>query len=96
MDGILIIGLLLLGGFAIAAANKKNVAGLEDSPVSAENIRKGVQRGWYNAVLVRVNNMPCVRLSGRTANGKDYTDVFPITQEDFDALQREGYLIVGS
>ena len=65
--------------------------GMEDDPVSIENIRRGVANGWYACVLTRVNNTPAVRLSGRTADGKTYTDVFAVTEEDWQTLKKEGY-----
>lgn len=67
------------------------IEGLEDDPVSIDNIRMGVQRGWYTCVLTRVNGIPAVRLSGRTADGKTYTDVFAVTEEDWQTLKKEGY-----
>ena len=58
MDGLIVIGILLLGGIAMAAAKKKNANGtglITDQPVTIDNIRKGVERGWYNALLCRVD-----------------------------------------
>ena len=96
MDGIVIIGIVAVVALLAAAARPSEAAvfGMEDKPVDAAQIRRGVQNGWYEAVLVRVDGKPAVRLSGRLANGSDFTDVFPITQDDFDSLQAEGYLIV--
>ena len=94
MDSWIIFGLLVLGGFAIAASAKRNsVDGMEDTPVSIENIRKGVARGWYSATLCRVDGMPAVRLVGRTTDIEPYTDVFPITEEDWQTLKNEGYSV---
>ena len=94
MDGIIVIGILVLGGLAIAAAQKHDsVDGMEDTPVSADNIRKGVSRGWYTAALTRVAGKPAIRLRGTSKDGVQIVDTFPISQEDFDALQNEGYLI---
>ena len=96
-QGLIIFGAFVAVAFVAAAAKHRNdepeIYGMEDTPVSIDNIRKGVARGWYTAVLVRVNGKPAVRLSGIAGDGKPYTDVFPITQEDFDTLQAEGYLI---
>lgn len=95
MDGLFVIGVLVLGGMLIAAAGRADAtAGMDDRPVDINQIRKGVQRGWYEAALTRVHNRPAIRLSGKLANGETYQDVFSITQEDFDTLQSEGYLIV--
>ena len=71
-----------------------SVYGMEDNPVSIENIRSGVANGWYTCVLTRVNNIPAVRLSRRTTDGKIYTDVFTVTKEDWNALKNEGYKVV--
>lgn len=64
---------------------------MEDTPVSAENIRKGVARGWYNAVLVRVKGQPAVYLFGKDTNGAEYGDTFPISEEEWQQLKSEGY-----
>lgn len=95
MDGLFIIGVLVLGGVLIAAAGHADAtAGMDDRPVDINQVRKGVARGWYEAALTRVHGKPAIRLSGKLANGETYQDVFPITQDDFDQLQSEGYLIV--
>ena len=90
MDGLVVISLLVLSGLLMAARNR-SVDGMEDDPVSIENIRRGVANGWYTCVLTRVNNIPAVRLSGRTADGKNYMDVFAVTEEDWKTLKKEGY-----
>ena len=64
---------------------------MEDDPISIENIRRGVTNRWYTCVLTRVDGIPSVRLSGRTADGNTYTDVFAITEEDWQTLKKEGY-----
>ncbi len=93
MDGIIIISALAAVAILCAASKKSNSAanGMEDTPVSIDNIRKGVQRGWYACVLVRIDGVPAVRLTGKTADGKTYSDVYPITQADWDTLKAEGY-----
>lgn len=92
MDGLVVISLLVLGGLLIAARNR-SVDGMDDDPVSIENIRRGVKNGWYTCLLTRVNGIPAVRLSGRTADGKTYTDVFAVTEEDWQTLKKEGYAV---
>ena len=37
-----------------------SVYGMEDDPVSIENIRRGVANGWNTCVLTRINNIPAV------------------------------------
>ena len=94
--GVILIGVLAAVAF-VAVVNKpkeSEILGMEDQPVSIDNIRKGVARGWYQAMLTRVDGKPAIRLTGKSTNGGTYTDVFRISQEDFDTLQAEGYLIV--
>lgn len=90
MDGIIIFGLLLLGG-ALIARSAKATAGMDDTPVSIDNIRKGVARGWYSCVLTRVDGKPAVRLIGTTTDGEATADVYPITENDWQTLKAEGY-----
>ena len=95
-DG-LVIGAIILGIAFAAIAGRKSQAsmnGMEDTPVSIDNIRKGVANGWYTALLTTVDGIPAVRLSGKTAAGKDFTDVYPIRPEDWQTLKSEGYQVV--
>lgn len=89
MNELILIGILILGGIAMAKA--KGASGMSDKPVSIENIRRGVAQGWYTAQLTRVSGQPAIILSGRTADGKSFSDVYPISQADWDALKAEGY-----
>ena len=94
MDGLIVIGILLLGGIAMAAAKKKNANGtglITDQPVTIDNIRKGVERGWYNALLCRVDGQPAIYLYGIDANGNNYGDTYPISEADWQTLKAEGY-----
>ena len=91
MDGLVIISILVLGGLIVMKLQPSDVRGLEDKPVSIENIRRGVANGWYTAVLVVADGTPAVRLSGRLANGKPYTDIYPVTESDWQTLKNEGY-----
>lgn len=89
---------LLLGGLLWAKAHGKPASGvgtMQDSPVSLENIRKGVARGWYNAALCTINGKPAVKLSG-TANGKPYSDYYPVTQATWNALKNDGVKSIGA
>ena len=77
------------------AKKHDSVNGMEDTPVSIENIRRGVAEGWYTCVLTRVNGMPAVKLTGRTVvGGKQYTDVYPISETDWQTLRAEGYTVI--
>ena len=92
MDGLVILAILLLGGFAIAAAKKHDgVEGMQDTPVTIDNVRKGVSRGWYKATLKRVDGKPAIYLYGIAANGEQYGDTFPISEADWQTLKDEGY-----
>lgn len=96
MDGIVIIGMFVAAALVAAAAkpSQSKILGMEDTPVSIENIRRGIANGLYDCVLIRVDGKPAVRLSGKTTSGQYFSDVYPITQSDFDTLQNEGYLVV--
>lgn len=95
MDGLIVISILVLGGFLIAAAGKKaeQTSGMNDEVVSIDNIRKGVERGWYKATLVRVNGKTGIYLYGLAANGTRYGDVFPLSEADWQTLKNEGYAV---
>ena len=96
MDGIIVIGILLAGGFIISALNKKQgTSGMNDAPVSLENIRKGVSRGWYKAILCRVDGQPAIYLYGLDANGNNYGDTYPISENDWQILKGEGLEVKG-
>ena len=87
----------LLGGLLWAKAHGKPASGvgtMQDSPVSLENIRKGVARGWYKAQLCTIDGKPAVKLSG-TANGKPYSDYYPVTQATWNTLKNDGVKSIG-
>lgn len=96
MDGLIITAIILGVTFAAIAGRKRNddISGMEEDPVSIENIRRVVANGWYTCVLTRVNGSAAVRLSGKVVNGKQFTDVYPITEEDWKTLKAEGYDVV--
>lgn len=89
--------LLIIGGIVLAVAfihsAARGTSGMEDTPVSIENIRKGVERGWYKAVLCRVNGKPAVFLYGKDADGENYGDYYPISETDWQILKSEGYKV---
>ena len=94
MNELILIGIIVLGGVAIAAAKKRDsVNGMNDTPVSLDNIRKGVERGWYRAVLMRVNGQPAIYLYGKDANGNTYGDTYPISEADWQTLKNDGYTV---
>ena len=78
------IGLLFI-------ANKQNGVGKMDDPaVALDNLKRGIANGWYQAQLTMVNGQPAVRLSGKLINGKQYSDVYPITSEVAAELKQMG------
>lgn len=89
----------LIAGSALALLllNSKKAQGtgaMTDSPVSLDNIRKGVARGWYQAELTMVDGQRAVRLSGKQTDGTYTTDVYPVTDEVWNALLQDGIQIV--
>lgn len=78
------IGLLFI-------ANKQNGVGrMSDAPVALDNLKRGIANGWYQAQLTTVDGKPAVRLSGKLTNGKQYSDVYPITPEVAAELKQMG------
>jgi hypothetical protein len=92
-DSIFLIGLAVVGVLICAAQKQRAIDGMEDTPVAASQIRRGVKNGWYTCTLLVVQDTPAVRLSGKTADGKDYSDIYPVTPEDWSALKAEGYKV---
>ena len=95
MNGIVIIGALAAMALICAAAKEKKMPmGLYRYDVDAEDIREGVQNGWYTCQLTTKNGDPAVILSGKMTNGEDYRGVFTISERDWNALKHEGYEVV--
>lgn len=92
MNELVLIGILLLGG-ALIARSAKATAGMDDTPVSLDNIRKGVERGWYKARLTRVNGQPAIYLYGLNTAGQEYGDTYPLSENDWQTLKKEGYSV---
>ena len=90
MNELVIIGILLLGGLLIRQA-AKSTSGMNDKAVSLDNIRKGVERGWYKARLTRVNGQPAIYLYGLNTAGNEYGDTYPISENDWQTLKNDGY-----
>lgn len=88
-------GLLIIGGIVLAVAFIRSAthgtSGMNDAPVSIDNIRRGVQNGWYKAVLVRANGQPAIYLYGKNTAGKDTAGTYPISENDWQTLKNEGY-----
>lgn len=73
-----------------SSGKKSGTSGMQDAPVMLENIRRGVKNGWYTAMLTKVDGQYAVRLSGRTQDGNTYTDVYPVSEEDYYTLLNDG------
>lgn len=78
------IGLLLIDN------KQRGVGSMSDAPVALENLKSGIANGWYTAQLTMVNGQQAVRLSGKLTNGKQYSDVYPITPEVAAELKQMG------
>lgn len=89
MDGLIITGIIALTLLCIASRNNKTA----DYDIDAEDVREGVENGWYNATLVIKSDQPGVKLSGKLTNGKDFTGVYTISERDWTKLKNEGYRV---
>lgn len=87
MDSVIIFGALVAGVLLWSATLKNiDVCGMDDSPVSLDNVRRGIAQGWYAAVLTKVGGRSAIRLTGLTADGDSFSDVYPISDEDYYTL----------
>lgn len=93
MDGLVVISILVLGGLLMAAAKTKGTGAMSDNSVTLANIRRGVANGWHTAQLTRVNGQPAIRLSGTTTNDEQFVDVYPISENDWQTLKKDGYAV---
>lgn len=63
---------------------------MSDQAPTLENLKRGIANGWYQVQLTIVNGQQAVRLSGKLTNGREYSDVYPVTQEVAAELKRMG------
>ena len=77
-------------GLLMIANKQRGVGSMSDAPVALENLKRGIANGWYTAQLTMVNGQQAVRLSGKLTNGKQYSDVYPITPEVAAELKQMG------
>ena len=77
-------------GLLFIANKQKSVGKMDDPAVALDNLKRGIANGWYQAQLTMVNGQPAVRLSGKLINGKQYSDVYPITSEVAAELKQMG------
>ena len=78
------IGLLLI------ANKQRGVGSMDDAPVALENLKRGIANGWYLAQLTMVNGQQAVHLSGKLINGREYSDIYPVTPEVAAELKQMG------
>ena len=81
---VVAIGLIKL------ANQQSSVGAMDDAPVALENLKRGIANGWYKAQLTIVNGQQAVHLSGKLINGREYSDVYPITPEVAAELKQMG------
>lgn len=77
-------------GLVKLANEKSSVGAMDDIPPTLENLKRGIANGWYQAQLTMVNGQQAVRLSGKLTNGREYSDVYPVTPEVAAELKRMG------
>lgn len=68
----------------------KSVGAMTDPAPTLDNLKRGISNGWYTAKLVMVDGQQAVRLTGKLTNGKQYSDVYPITPEVTAELKQMG------
>lgn len=77
-------------GLVKLANQQSSVGAMDDIPPTLENLKRGIANGWYQAQLTMVNGQQAVRLSGKLINGRQYSDVYPVTPEVAAELKRMG------
>lgn len=77
-------------GLVLIANKQSKVSGMMDAAPTLENLKRGIANGWYTAELTMVNGQQAVRLSGKLTNGKQYSDVYPVTAEVAQELRKMG------
>lgn len=86
-----IIATIVVAIGLVKRANKQSSVGaMDDIPPTLENLKRGIANGWYQAQLTMVNGQQAVRLSGKLTNGREYSDVYPVTPEVAAELKRMG------
>ena len=79
-----------IGVVTVLAGKKKSISGMSDAAPTLENLKRGIANGWYQTELTMVNGQQAVRLSGKLTNGKQYSDVYPVTPEVAQELRNMG------
>lgn len=86
----LIASIAVAIGLLFIANKQKGVGKMSDAPVALDNLKRGIANGWYQAQLTMVNGQQAVRLSGKLINGREYSDVYPVTPEVAAELKQMG------
>lgn len=86
----LIASIAVAIGLLFIANKQKGVGKMSDAPVALDNLKRGIANGWYQAQLTMVNGQQAVRLSGKLTNGREYSDVYPVTPEVAAELKQMG------
>lgn len=91
MDPVVLFAGITAAVILAISAKKDRVAGMDDDYVSLENIRKGISRGWYAATLLTTaDGKRAVRLTGKRTDGSYSNDIYPVTEETYNALMADG------
>lgn len=77
-------------GLVLIANKQSKVSGMTDTAPTLENLKRGISNGWYTAELTMINGQQAIRLSGKLTNGKQYSDVYPVTPEVAQELRKMG------
>lgn len=77
-------------GWLLIANKQRGISSMSDAPVALDNIKRCIANGWYQAQLTIVNGKQAVRLSGKLINGREYSDVYPVTPEVAAELKQMG------
>lgn len=92
MKPITAIGLALAAAVTWKLVHKRSqkVGAMTDPMPTLDNLKRGIANGWYTAQLTMVNGQQAVRLSGKLTDGREYSDVYPITVEVANELRAMG------
>lgn len=77
-------------GLVKLANQQSSVGAMTDMVPTLDNLKRGIANGWYTAQLTIVNGQQAVRLSGKLTDGREYSDVYPITVEVANELRAMG------
>lgn len=92
MKPITAIGLALAAAVAWKLLQKRSekIGAMTDPMPTLDNLKRGIENGWYTAKLTTVNGQQAVELSGKLTDGTFYADVYPISPEVAKELRKIG------